>query len=270
MPTAQQVQQAWKALRRTRRRIGTGDGRARLPGGISGRHKRSGPSYSGYRPAEALSRLVADGWDQPTADAALHEAVVARFPSFANSWDSYIDNQGFFWELMQLSEDEREKLSAPLKSLKELVDGLKHDPVTLLSDLPRLYELSTELSQLSRCDRPLKHPALALMTQRYGLHTELAHAVLLHARAVPWWVHLLLPLFVVAVGFIFVLALVDPHNQGFENVGGVSWVHYTVLPLFMVAFAAVEVWLIRDAPRRAKAWREQLARYERVWGQEHT
>jgi hypothetical protein len=197
---------------------------------------------------------VAQGWPAEDAAQAVHEAILSRFPAFANSWDAYASGHGILSGIDELSEDDRNafekqfRICEALRTLKEAADA----PVQLLSDLPKLAELSSRISKLSAATGD-RSAVFFMFTRRYSMPPDLARAVMLHSKIVPWWIHPLLTLFFLLVGGLFVLAIVDPQNEGFRNVGGVGILHYTVLPLFALLFLGVEIYFIKSRPRFERA-----------------
>ena len=99
---------------------------------------------------------------------------------------------------------------------------------------------------LQRNQEQGRHPARELMQSQYGLHPELALAVLKHSRVVPWWALLALAAVTLVCGCVFTLAIVDPQNTAFQNesVGGVGPMHYIVLPLMGLLFLAALIYMI--------------------------
>ena len=107
------------------------------------------------------------------------------------------------------------------------------------------------IGELSIARETGRHPAAELMADKYGIHKELAKAVLLHSRIEPWWAHIALTAAWLVCGLVFMAALLNPHSPAFENdsVGGVGPLHYIVLPLFTLMFFAVQIWLLKVRPQ---------------------
>lgn len=244
--------EAWRTLRRTRRPL-------------PHRLKAGQTLHSGYVPAEAAKLLAADGQGAAAAEQLINGLVLQRFPAFADSWDSYVDNAGWLADALSLPAAERQAFAErwSIPGLLEIADQVPGNPLAALGDWPRLSGLLRETSALQLKRESGVHPAGTLMASRYGLHPELAKAVLLHGRIEPWWVHPVLSFFVLLCAGLFTLALADPHNAAFDNesVGGVGPLHYIVLPLFGLLIATVQVWLLKTRPQRQRQWREQLKRY---------
>lgn len=251
------LRHAWLVLRATRLRL------AALTPQASG-------SATGFIPAVACEQLVTQGWDARRAEGAVRQALLGRFTAFADSWDDYIDNRGWLLELLGAPEGLREKTSGrfSLAPLLATVETLRVDPQAPLKDARQWGPLLKSAGELSQQREAGQHPAAELMVSKYGLHRELAKAVLLHSRLEPWWAHIALAAAWLVCGLVFLAALVNPHNPAFENdsVGGVGPLHYVVLPLFALMFLAAQIWLIKVRPQRQKQWREQLGRYIQASG----
>ena len=73
-----------------------------------------------------------------------------------------------------------------------------------------------------------------------------------------------LPAFVLMVTGVFVLALIDPNSPVFhtEDFDGAGFVHFFFLPLFILVFSGIWVYLIKDRPRREREWRQLFAQYK--------
>ena len=253
---------AWRALRKSARWLPENQVIQLLGKRKTRRSSTTTKIRTGFIPKVAVSSLVAQGWSAEDARQAVHEAILLRFPAFANSWDAYAGGHGVLSDLSELSEDDRQTfekrfgIGDALRTLKEAADF----PVELFSDIPKLADFTSRLSRLSAATGD-NSAVFFMFTRRYSMHPELARAVMLHSKIVPWWIHPLLTLFFLLVGGLFVLAIVDPQNEGFRNVGGVGILHYTVLPLFALLFLGVEIYFIKSKPRFERAWREQLAVY---------
>ena len=222
-------------------------------------------SATGLIPPVASERLISMGWDPARADSAVRQALLQHFTAFADSWDSYIDNKGWLIDLLAADESLRKDISGQfgVTKLIDTVDTMRADPQAALSDLPQWGPLLKSVGELSIARETGRHPAAELMADKYGIHKELAKAVLLHSRIEPWWAHIALTAAWLVCGLVFMAALLNPHSPAFENdsVGGVGPLHYIVLPLFTLMFFAVQIWLLKVRPQRQKEWREQLARY---------
>ena len=136
-----------------------------------------------------------------------------------------------------------------------------------MRDLNRLVELGQKQAAMKSAMRKTgDHQSVDLLTEVYGLHPSLARAVALYSETVPWWAYLAINAFIILASWLFWLAIVDPQNAAFTNdsVGGVGWMHYTILPLFALGMLAAEIFMIKDTPRREKAWQEQLVKYRKA------
>ncbi|GEM_PF-2450948 len=268
--TAAQQQHARKALAGTKRRLPDLPGHRTSSvsltiGGAASRRRnaRPQPLYSGYSFSAAREKLRAAGWQPDEIEEGLHRAVAANLRRFVASWVGYVSRHGWLHELLQLDEATRTAIISEcrLEGVWELLQQGQQPMTMLLSDLAGLAAAADEIKGLEERREQHDGPLRYFMEQRYGLPAELSLAVLKYGQAVPWWVFVMVAVFAVICGWIFWLAIVDPHNPGFENAGGVSWVHYTIVPLFGLAMVAVDIYLIRDRPRRERAWRKQAQRY---------
>lgn len=222
-------------------------------------------SATGFIPPVAIDQLVSHGWSQARAEETVRLCLLQHFTVFADSWDDYIDNRGWLLDLLSAQDSLREKISSrfSVAPLLETVGAMRDDVQAPLKD-PRAWgPLLKSSGELFHGRETGEHPAAELMVVKYGLHRELAKAVLLHSRIEPWWAHIALTAAWLISGLVFIAALTNPHSQAFENesVGGVGPLHYVVLPLFTLIFLGAQIWLIKVRPQRQKQWREQLARY---------
>lgn len=266
--------QAWQALRRSRRQLphplerSAGNLPAIFGGAGAVRAKaRSERVYTGCSMARAREALVKFGLDAAAADRALHAAAVRHFRGFAGSWGSYISRNGWLYELLDLEEEERKRIveRCHIKELSDLVVRLLDNPASIMLDVASLAELTQLANQIQRDKEHPGSPLRYLLTERHGLHPELALAVLKYGQTVPWWALVAFPVAAAVCAAIFWQALVNPHAEFFENAGGVGLAHYVLVPLLALAFAFASGWLIKDRPRREREWRDQLAKYEQVW-----
>jgi hypothetical protein len=249
------LRQAWLVLRATRLKLAS-----RLP--------RDSGSATGFIPPVAMEQLNRHGWDTTKAEGAVRLALLKNFMTFADSWDAYIDNRGWLTDLLGAEQSLREKIASrfPVAPLIAIAEAMRLDPQAPLKDLQQWGPLLQATGELARRSETGEHPAVELMVAKYGMHRELAKAVLLHSRVEPWWAHMALAAGWLICAAIFITAIVDPHNPGFDNasVGGVGPLHYIMLPLFILMFLAAQIWLIKTRPRRQQQWREQLTRYVRA------
>lgn len=264
---------AWQALRRSRRLLPHPLQRTdvQLPLILGGKNNqgakaRPDPVYTGFSIVRASETLAKSGLGAAQINQALHAAVIKRFGSFANSWSNYITRHGWLFELLEMDEAERQPIikRSGVGELSELVRKLAENPVAMLMDLVSLAQLATLSSRFEQEKGKPNNPICLMLTERHGLHPELALAVLKHSQSVPWWVLVVLPLAALVCGLVFVQAIINPHAQSFEDAGGVGILHYTAVPLLGAFFVAATVWLIKDRPRREKEWREQLDKYVRA------
>jgi hypothetical protein len=246
------LRHAWLVLRATRLRL------APLLARDSG-------SSTGCIPPVAMEQLATHGWDAARAEGAVRLALLQHFPAFADSWDAYIDNRGWLTDLLGAPQCLRDKIAGrfPVAPLIGIAETMRLDPQAPLKNARQWGPLLQATGELARRGESGEHPAADLMVEKYGINRELAKAVLLHSRVEPWWAHIALAAGWLICAAIFITAIVDPHNPGFENgsVGGVGPLHYILLPLFILMFLGAQIWLIKTRPRRQKLWREQLARY---------
>ena len=267
-------QQAWQALRRTRRLLPHPLQRAKvqMPLVLGGNTIHSGKARSrrintGYSIDLARKSLAAKGMDDAQIQHALHEAVAVHFRAFAGSWSQYVTANGWLHELLELNADERRAIieRCRLNELAEYLDKIVENPLSMFTDLAGIAQLTKLTARLQQEAQEPDNPVRRMLEDRHGLHPELALAVLKYGQAVPWWVLILLPVFAVFAGWVFYQALVNPQAEFFTNAGGVTWLHYTVLPLFTLVFIFVTGYLIKDRPLREREWREQLAKYKQAW-----
>jgi hypothetical protein len=262
---------AWQALRHSRRRLphplerSAGNVPAIFGGAAAVSAKaRSERIWTGCSLTGARQKLVESGLDAAAADLALGAAAVRHFRGFAGSWGSYIQRNGWLYELLDLDEDERRRIveRCHIKELAGLVARLLDNPASIMLDVTSLAELTRLANQIQQDkehpDSPIRH----LLTARHGLDPELALAVLKYSQSVPWWALLAFPVGAVVCALVFLAAIVNPHADFFENAGGVGIAHYTLVPLLAIGFGFASVWLVKTRPQRERAWREQLAKYE--------
>lgn len=228
--------------------------------------RRRKSNVTGFCTSAAVAELVRTGMPQQDAELAVRQAVLDHFPAFANSWDGYIDRNGYLLELLLLPGDQKAHLAGnpAWAGLNELVQRAADSRMSMLSDTALVVELA-KLSELnSRRDET--HPAYALMVNVHGLHPELARAVMLHAKVIPWWAYPLLGFLILLGAGTFLLALVNPHSAVFENesVGGVGWMHYILLPLVTLALIGALWLIVKRRPLLEREWRQQLERYRRA------
>jgi len=265
--------QVWQALRRSRRQLthplehSAGKLPALLGGAGTARAKaRSERVYTGMSVAGARETLVASGLSIATADRALQSAVLQRFRAFAGSWGNYITRHGWLYELLELPEAERQPIveRCHIGELAQLVKRLVENPASIMLDIGSLAELTQLANRIQQDKEQPDSPIRHLLTARHGLHPELALAVLKYSQSVPWWALIAFPVAALVLILVFWQALVNPHAEFFENAGGVGPAHYLLVPLMAAAFIFVSVWLVRDRPRRERAWRDQLAKYQQA------
>ncbi|MBN2081559.1 hypothetical protein JW859_05045 [bacterium] len=261
---------AWRALKQSRRLLpDVMGGRApiRLSFGSSSAHSsRRERIYTGYSVDSALEALRAQGHEETAARQAVARVILKQFPKFGASWSGYINGNGWLHELVRLPEDERNALAEEL-NVTELVAQTQEvlaNPYGSLANLGLLSGLAQASARLNKEQEQPGSPIRYFLERRFGLDSELALAVLKYGMAVPWWVLLLLPLMGLLCTGLFVLAIVNPEAEAFQNAGGVNIMHFTVVPLFAIFFFGATVWLTRDRPRREREWRAQLERYRQV------
>jgi len=262
---------AWRALIKSRRLLPDMRPKKKLSLGFgigSAKSSSSRPEriHTGYSVDAAVKTLSRQGHDETAARAAVARAILKQFPKFGGSWAGYISGNGWLHELVRMPEPERIRLAEELQ-VAELVEQTREvleDPQASLANLSLMSGLALESARLNKEQEQAGSPVRYFLEQRFGLHPELALAVLKYGMAVPWWVLLLLPVMGLLCAGLFVLAIVEPEAEMFQNVGGVGILHYTIVPLFAVFFFWCTVWLIRDRPRREREWREQLERYRRA------
>ena len=223
---------------------------------------------TGMQPVVAAAKLVTQRVEEGAAEQAVHEVIAARFPAFAGSWQQYISNGGYIYDLFRLPVEQRQALAARLKldRVLELTEQAAADPVMAISNIPLLSEMSQLSSRAGNREDP-EHPARVILIEAHSFAPELATAVLLYSRAVPGWVHPIIIVMVLICLGIFLLAVADPHNQVFhtEDFNRAGWVHYTVLPLFIIGMACAEAYLLRNRKRWDKAWRDALEMWRGAW-----
>ncbi|HES58290.1 MAG TPA: hypothetical protein ENO21_02560, partial [Firmicutes bacterium] len=195
MPDAAELKLAWRALKGSRLDFTSRpDGSQPLvPGNLiqlierDARRKRS--NVTGYRPAAAAAELAGQGVSQTAAESQVRQAILADFPRFANSWDKYIDHNGYLLELLLLPDADKQLLAAheSLGRLRQLAERTEGSAISFIADTSMTVELA-KLAELN-ARRDETHPAYSLMVQVHRLHPELARAVMLHAKVVPWWVY---------------------------------------------------------------------------------
>jgi hypothetical protein len=253
-------QAAWQALRRSP--VQLTQAAADIPPFLRNAAKQKPENQrTGMLPAAAVSALTAAGQDADTAWQAVLQAIASRFPAFAGSWQQYISSGGFLLDLWCLPPERRAELVARLKleRVMQLAEQAAADPVMALANLPLLQELSQLTRRVENREDP-QHPAHVMLLEAHGFPPELATAVLLYSRSVPWWVHPILSVMVLICLGVFILAIADPHSEVFntQDCHGANWVHYTVLPLFVLGMSWVEAYLLRNRQRWDKAWRDAL------------